>query len=401
MGDDVAAFTSRLRRELHADPEVGLHLPRTQAKLLGALEGLPLEISTGTTCSSITAVVRGETPGPTVLLRADMDALPVVEQTGLPFAASGSAMHACGHDLHASMLAGAAHVLSARRHHLAGDVVLAFQPGEEVGQGAAHMLAEGLLTASGSRPVAAFALHVMSFGLPAGMLAGRPGPMMSGAARLEVVARGHGGHGSAPHRAADPVQAAASMITELQVAVTRGFDPFDPVVLTVGRIRGGEAHNVIPDVAGFEATVRCFTPGAAERLRVVLPRVCRGIAMAHGVEVDVDLVSLFPPTVNDDDETRWALEHGRNELGAASVQVMADPVAASEDFSLVLAEVPGSMLLLGATPDGIEPAAAPYNHSPEADFDEGVLATGARLYASLAEQRLVTSAHQCKSPDAE
>ena len=391
MIDDIAAFTSHLRRELHAHPEVGLHLPRTQERVLAALDGLPLEITTGRGCSSVTAVVRGASPGPTVMLRADMDALPIGERTGLSFAAAGPAMHACGHDLHTSMLAGAAHILCERRDHLAGDVVLAFQPGEEGHGGAALMLAEGLLDASGSRPVAAFALHVMSFGLLSGVVAGRPGPMMSAADKLQVVVRGRGGHGSAPHKAADPVQAAASMITELQVAVTRHFDVLDPVVVTVGRLHAGDAHNVIPELAEFEATVRYFTTKTAERLKVVLPRVCEGIALAHGVDVDVELVTLFPPTVNDDDEARWGLQVARDQLGVDAVHVMEDPVAASEDFSLVLTEVPGAMLFLGATLPGLDPATAPYNHSPEADFDEAVLATGAQLYASLAEGRLARS----------
>jgi len=386
--DEFAEFTSLLRQDLHAHPEVGLHLPRTQEKVLAALDGLPLEIATGSSCSSVIAVLRGGSPGPAVLLRADMDALPVRERTGLSFASTNDAMHACGHDMHTAMLAGAAHLLCARRDQLVGDVVLAFQPGEEGHGGASHMLAEGLLDASGARPVAAYALHVMSFGLQSGTVTGRPGPLMSAADHLQVVVRGSGGHGSAPHRAADPVQAAAAMITALQVAVTREFDVFDPVVITVGVSRAGEAHNVIPQTARFEATVRSFTPQAREKLATVLPRVLRGVALAHGLDVEVALLALFPPTVNHAAEADWAMEQARQTVGSDRVEVLPNPVAASEDFSLVLQQVPGAMLLLGATPSGVDPGTAPYNHAPDADFDDGVLATGARLYASLAEGRL-------------
>lgn len=389
MTDDIAHFARSLRRDLHAHPEVGLLLPRTQEKVLAALEGLALEVVSGSSCSSVTATVRGSRPGPTVLLRADMDALPVKERTGLPFSSTNDAMHACGHDLHAAMLAGAAHLLCDRRHRLVGDVVLAFQPGEEGHGGASRMLAEGLLEASGTRPVVAYALHVMSFGLPSGSLTSRPGPLMSAADHLRVRVQGTGGHGSAPHRAADPVAAAAAMITALQVAVTREFDVFDPVVVTVGIVRAGDAHNVIPETAHFEATVRSFSPEARDRLTTVLARVLQGVALTHGLDVDVELVALFPPTVNDAAEADWAMEQARQVLGPDRVQVLPNPVTASEDFSLVLQQVPGAMLLLGATPPGVDPGTAPYNHAPDADFDEGVLAPGAELLASLAEGRLL------------
>lgn len=392
MADDLQDLTLAVRRDLHREPEIGLELPRTQERVLRALDGLGLEVTTGTSCSSVTAVLRGDRPGPTVLLRADMDALPVVERTGLPFAAQNGAMHACGHDLHTAMLVGAAHLLADARSALAGDVVLAFQPGEEGYDGAGRMLAEGLLEASGSTPVAAYALHVTSCTFPSGTVATRRGAVLAAVDTLHVTVHGQGGHGSTPHRAKDPVVAAATMVTALQAAVTREFDVFDPVVVTVGQLSAGTAPNVIPDVATFHATVRSFSPEARERLAEVLPRVCRGVALAHGVDVDVDLETLYPVTLNDDHEAAWALALAQERAEGRGVVDLANPIAGAEDFSRVLAAVPGAMLFLGATPPGLDPGTAPYNHAPEADFDEGVLAQGAHLYATLATERLARSA---------
>jgi hippurate hydrolase len=391
MTADLMDVMTPFRRSLHSEPEVGLDLPRTQEKVLEALSSLPYETSTGAGCTSVTAVLRSGNPGPTVLLRGDMDALPVAEKTGQPFAATNGNMHACGHDLHTAMLVGAAHLLADRREQLAGDVVLMFQPGEEGYDGAGVMLAEGVLDASGSTPIAAYALHVTASAIPQGVFAGRRGATMSAADKLLVTVRGQGGHGSTPHRAQDSLLAASAIVTALELAVTREFDVFDPVVVTTGMIHGGTAHNVISEEVSFESTVRSFSAEAKARLEVVLPRVVKGIAMAHGVEVDVEYVTLFPPTISDVDEAAWALDLGRESLGEDRVLEFPNPLAGSEDFSRVLERVPGAMLFLGATPTGLDPVTAPYNHAPEADFDETVMATGAQLYATLAEQRLKKS----------
>src|SRR6266566_3626183 len=255
--DDAEAIAPELvglRRAIHREPEIGLDLPGTQGKVLAALDGLPLEISLGTALSSVTAVLRGEgaaapggnarggdaTGGPVVLLRGDMDALPVAERTGLDYASqTAGVMHACGHDLHTAMLAGAARLLAARRRELPGTVVFMFQPGEEGHAGARHMISEGVLDAAGQRPVAAYALHVASAEWPAGVCSTRPGPMLAAAEVLAVTVHGHGGHGSEPHHAADPIPAACEMVTALQTLVTRRFDVFDPVVITVGSFHAG------------------------------------------------------------------------------------------------------------------------------------------------------------------
>ncbi|HWG24221.1 MAG TPA: M20 family metallopeptidase [Actinospica sp.] len=377
-----------LRRRLHREPELGLSLPRTQEKVLRALDGLPLEITLGESTSGVTAVLRGERPGPTVLLRGDMDALPVAERTGLDFAASDGRMHACGHDLHTSMLVGAAHLLSARTARLAGDVVLMFQPGEEGHDGAAHMLREGVLTASGERPVAAYALHVASAGQPHGVFRTRRGPFFAACDTATVVVRGAGGHGSTPHLARDPIPAACEMVLALQTLVTRGFDIHDPVVVTVGSIHAGSQANVIPHEARFEATVRTYSDAVRARAKDGIVRIVRGIGAAHGLQTDINYESGYPVTVNDDAEAEFAAGTVAELHGEERFSWSDNPLQASEDFSHILHEIPGAMITLGACPPDAAPSHAPYNHSPLAVFDDAVLADGAALYAELALRRL-------------
>ncbi|MFI6732179.1 M20 family metallopeptidase [Nonomuraea sp. NPDC050451] len=379
----------QLRHSLHTTPELGLHLPRTQEKVLAALDGLPLEVKTGTSLSSVTAVLRGGRPGPAVLLRGDMDALPVAEKNDLPYVSQlPGQMHACGHDLHTAMLAGAARLLSARREELAGDVIFMFQPGEEGYEGAKHMIAEGVLDAAGARPVAAYGMHVVSAMLPPGLFASRPGPIMAAADTFLVTVKGRGGHGSSPHRSLDPIAAGCEMVTALQTMVTRGFDVFDPVVVTVGSFHGGSADNVIPDEARFEATVRTFSKDNRTKIKRRLVEVVQGIAAAHGLEVEASFGMGYPVTVNDDSEAAFVGKTADELFGPGRYFVSPQPVMGSEDFSYVLEEVPGAFVFLGACPADRDPATAPYNHSPEAVFDDAVLADGAALYATLAHARL-------------
>ncbi|GAA4475891.1 M20 family metallopeptidase [Rhodococcus olei] len=388
MRDELVA----LRRALHREPEIGLDLPRTQERVLEALQGLPLEISTGSSTTSVTAVLRGgqrDAAEPTtVLLRADMDALPVDERTGTDFASRNGAMHACGHDLHTTALVGAAHLLSRHRDHVAGDVVLMFQPGEEGFDGAGTMIAEGVLDAAGRRADYAYGMHVFANQLPAGMFASRPGPMLSASHRLDVTVRGAGGHGSAPHTAKDPVVAAAEMITSLQTMVTRSVDIFDPVVITIGVLRAGTRRNIIPDTATFEATVRLYSAASEELLNTTIRRVLEGVALAHGVEVDVDFRPQYPVTVNNADEVAFGERVIRDVIGEQWYRELDRPSSGSEDFSRVLDAVPGAFIGLGACMPGIDPAAAPMNHSPRAEFFDGVLPDAAAVYSALAVERL-------------
>ncbi|WP_338702724.1 M20 family metallopeptidase [Streptomyces sp. Q6] len=378
-----------LRRSLHRDPELGLALPRTQEKVLAALEGLPLEITTGTALGSVTAVLRGGRPGGAVLLRGDMDALPVTENSGVPYASQVTgAMHACGHDLHTAGLVGAATLLAERREHLHGDVVFMFQPGEEGHNGAGLMIEEGVLDAAGKPLDAAFALHVAANRLPGGMVATRPGTVTSASDVLRVTVRGAGGHGSTPYSAKDPIPVACEIVTAIQNWVTRRFDLFDPVVVTVGTFHAGTQQNVIPETATFEATVRSYSEAAHARLIEGLPRLVSGIAEAHGIEAEVTYHVQYPVTVNEPGETSFALDTARELLGPTQVWQAPDPANGSEDFAFVLQRVPGVMLLVGAAPDGVDAMTAPMNHSPKAVFDDTVLQRQAALLTVLAEERL-------------
>jgi amidohydrolase len=389
IADDLV----RLRRDIHREPEIGLDLPRTQQKVLAALDGLPLELTLGRGLSSVTAVLRGGRPGRTVLLRGDMDALPVTERTGLPYSSMiDGAMHACGHDLHTAMLAGAARLLAARQPVLPGNVIFMFQPGEEGCGGARLMIDEGVLDAAGERPAAAYALHVASAVLPAGVLTGRPGPMMAAADRLLVTVRGHGGHASLPHLAHDPIPAACEIVTALQTLVTRRFDLFDPVVITVGSFHAGTTSNVIPDEAHFEATVRSFSAAARDQVRAASVRLAAGVAAAHGLQADVEFVDGYPVTVNDAAETAFAEQAVTAVLGRGRFITQANPLAGAEDFSFVLDQVPGAFIMLGACPPGTDPAGAPFNHAADAVFDDLILADGAALLAELALRRLAAPA---------
>jgi amidohydrolase len=394
--EDAAALQSDLvdlRHTLHRIPEIGLELPRTQAVVLEALGGLDLEMTTGKGCSSVTAVLRGGTDHDgdrrAVLLRGDMDGLPVTEQVDVDFRSQHEGqMHACGHDLHTAMLVGAARVLAARREALAGDVVFMFQPGEEGFDGAGVMISEGVLDAAGRRPDAAWALHVMSGLAPHGVVIGRGGPMMASSNELHVTVRGAGGHGSAPHRAKDPVPVAAEMVVGLQTLLSRTVSPFDAAVLTVGQFNAGTKGNIIPESATFAATVRCFDEQVLDGLEANTVRFCEGVAAAHGVEVDARFDRQYPVTINAASAARFAEQVVGEVLGADRWITMPDPITGSEDFSRVLQAVPGAMLFLGATVDGDAWQTSPDNHSPFAAFSDDVLADGAAVYAELAARSL-------------
>jgi amidohydrolase len=385
----MAGEIAQLRHAIHREPEIGLDLPGTQAKVLGALDGLPLEVSTGEGLTSVTAVLRGGRPGPAVLLRGDMDALPVTEETHLPYASViPGAMHACGHDLHTAMLAGAARLLSARRADLPGTVIFMFQPGEEGYAGARQMISEGVLEAAGERPVAAYALHVTSSRLPCGLFSTRPGPMLAAADKITITVRGRGGHASTPHKAADPIPAACEMVTGLQTLVTRHFDVFDPVVITVGSFHAGTADNVIPDEARLLVTARSFSHESRSALAELVPRLIGDIARAHGLTAEASYAGEYPVTVNDGDEAAFASETVAAVFGTGRGEVAKFPLTGAEDFSFVLERVPGAFVMLGACPPGQDPETAPTNHSAEAVFDDAALADGTALYAELALRRL-------------
>ncbi|UZN04110.1 M20 metallopeptidase family protein [Cellulomonas sp. S1-8] len=396
LRDDAALElprTAALRHALHRVPETGLDLPLTQALVVDALADLDVEVVTGRGLSSVTAVLRGARPGPAVLLRGDMDALPVTEQTDEEFTSQHpGVMHACGHDLHVAGLVGAARLLAARREQIAGSVVLMFQPGEEGHGGARVMLEEGVLDAAGTRVVAAYGVHVMAATIPLGVVASRPGTLMAASDTVRVTVHGRGGHGSKPYLAADPVPVAAEIVLALQAMVTRQFDVFDPVVVSVGRIAAGTKDNVIPDLAHLDATVRTFSPATHAAVPDRIDRLCQHVAAAHGLSATVDYRRGYPVTVNDAGEVARAQRLTRGLYGEQAWVDAPTPVPGAEDFSYVLQEVPGAFVFVGATPAGDDPQTAPYNHSPRARFSDEALTTSSAVLAALALDRLAQDA---------
>jgi len=384
FGDEIIT----LRRALHQVPEYDLDLPKSQRLILDALEGLPLEITLGKELSSVTAVLRGGGPGPVVLLRGDMDALPVTERVDVPFVSQHPGMmHACGHDLHVAGLVGAAKILCSMRSELAGDVVFMFQPGEETTGGAPIMIREGVLDAAGRRADAAYGLHVGAAVQPLGMWSSKPGSFMAAADQLLVRVVGEGTHGSTPYRGKDPIPVACEMVGALQTMVTRQFDVFDPVVITVGRIAGGTKENIIPDDAFFEATVRTFSAETRAKVQLASTQLLEAMAAAHGLTAEVDYSIGYPVTVNDSAEYAFAQDTIVDLFGPDRFRERANPRCGAEDMSYVLNEVPGVYLNLSAC-RSLDPEAAADNHSPLADFDDSVLPDAAALLAELAVRRM-------------
>ncbi|HKX79227.1 MAG TPA: M20 family metallopeptidase [Novosphingobium sp.] len=392
--DDAAALAGRLvslRRAIHAEPELGLHTPRTRDKIRAALAHLPLEWREGPSTTGMVAVLRGRgDPGRSVLLRGDMDALPMPEETGLEFASTvPGAMHACGHDAHAAMLAGAAELLAAHADTLTGEVRFMFQPGEEGHHGARFMLEDGLLGGQGGWPLpgAAFALHVFP-NAPHGLIGGRAGPLLAAADQFHVTVAGKGGHASLPHETLDPVPVACEIVTALQAMVTRKFSVFDPVVLTVARIEGGTTFNVVPDSAVIEGTMRSLSSANRERLRENLRLVAAGIAGAHGLAADVRIIEGFPVTVCDERAVALGERVARGLFGDEAFRRLDDPIMGAEDFAYVLEKVPGAMFFLGASHAGEDWTQCCGIHSTRMMLDEAVLPRGAALLAGLARQFL-------------
>ncbi len=391
---DLHDETVALRRTLHRWPELGNDLPVTREHVLTALEGLPLSLTLHETTSGIAAVLDGGKAGPTVLLRGDMDALPLHEDTDLPFeSADDGRMHACGHDTHTAMLVGAAKLLSARRDEIPGRVLFMFQPGEEGAGGAGFMLDEGLLdvppAADGSEsPVTgAYALHITS-NLPTGWIASKGGSIMASADVLHITVLGRGGHASQPHAALDPIPIACEIVQALQTMVTRTIDVFDPTVVTVGRISAGTTNNIIPETAVIEGTIRAISERTRAKVRDGIRRVAEGVSAAHDAQVIVEFRDGYPVTVNNPGSADFALAVAGDVIGATSTVRLPNPVMGAEDFSYVLNRVPGAMLFLGGTGEDRNPATAAPNHSNRVMFDEDAMINGVAVYSAMALRHL-------------
>ncbi len=378
--------TIELRRSIHREPELGLKTPKTLAKVQAALAGLPLQFKTGPSTTGLIAILEGARPGRTVLLRGDMDALPMPEDTNVEFSSTiAGAMHACGHDAHTAMLVSAAKLLCEQRARLAGRVMFMFQPGEEGWHGAKYMMEDGLL--DNPAPDAAFAIHIAP-NAPAGMLSSKAGPLLASADVVKIEVRGRGGHASMPHQALDPIPIACEIVTALQTLVTRQIDVFDPVVVTIGQIQAGSTDNVIPEIARLNGTIRSVSEASRAKIHAGVTRIAENIALAHGAEASVKITTGFPVTVCDSRAVTLAERAITNLFGAAGWQTMQKPIMGAEDFSYVLQRVPGAMMMLGVCPDGQDWHTACPCHSNRMTLNESVLARGVAAHCAIAEHFL-------------
>lgn len=395
---EVAAAAQKLqqqvvdwRRDFHRHPELSNREERTARVVADELRRMGLEPKTGIAHHGVVAIIKGGRPGPRIALRADMDALPVTERTGLPFASKATAqfrgetvgvMHACGHDAHTGILLGVAQALVDMRATLPGEVMLVFQPAEEgppVGEegGASLMLAQGLF--DGFKPEAVFGLHVFST-VPAGQIAVRSGPLMAASDRFTIKVVGRQTHGSRPWGGVDPIVAAADLVGTAQTIVSRRTDLAKlPAVVTFGAIKGGIRYNIIPDDVEMVGTIRTFDEGMRQKIFADLRNVSEHVAAAHGARVEAQVPDSEgnPPTVNDPALTAKMLPSLQAVVGAGNV--FEPPLQmGAEDFSLYGQKAPALFFFVGATGAGIDPATAPGNHSPEFLLDEKALDVGFR-----------------------
>lgn len=370
-----------LRRSIHSEPELGLDCPRTREKLEAALAGLPLTFRRSDRCSGFVAELQGAGVGRTVLLRGDMDALPIQEDTGLDFASSfDGLMHACGHDSHSAMLAAAARILCSKREEIQGRILFMFQPGEEGHHGARIMLEEGLL--GDPLPDAAFALHIWPT-LPHGTVACRTGAMLASTDTMKARILGRGGHAAMPHDAIDPVPVAAEVVLALQTEVARRTPVTDPIVLSITKISAGTTHNVLPDSVELLGTLRTLSPEGRARGRAAFERICTHVAAAHGCTAEASVEPGYPPTIND----ARAVALVRDIAPENYVELPASNMG-GEDFSYILEKVPGAMAFLGVAPAGEGAEGRAPLHNPMMMIDEAVLPKGVALHCAFATRFL-------------
>lgn len=366
-----------VRRDLHMHPEIGFEEVRTSGVVADRLRALGLEIRTGVGRTGVLARVKGGKPGRTVLLRADMDALPIQEENDVPYRSTlAGRMHACGHDCHTSILLGIAKRLTDTRQDWAGEVVLCFQPAEELGGvqgGAEAMIADGALT--WSRPEAAFGLHVWQ-DLPLGVIGVTEGPWMAAADTFSVTVKGKGAHAAMPHHSADPVVCLAHMVTALQTVASRATDPFKEVVVTVAQLQAGSAFNIIPETAWMNGTVRVFDRAVWAKLPGQMERICNGVASAFGCEAEFVYERGSLPTVNTPAMCRFAREAAVSVVGAERVRGDVRTMG-GEDFAAFLDRVPGVFIAVGSRNE--ERGLVWEHHHPRFDVDEECLRIGAEV----------------------
>lgn len=372
--DPLIAF----RRDIHAHPELGFCEHRTAGRIAEQLRALGLEVHEGIGGTGVVAVLKNGSSGRSIGLRADMDALPIHEQTNLPYASkTDGTFHGCGHDGHVAMLLGAAQHL-ARSRHFDGTVNFFFQPAEEGLGGAREMVKEGLFERFPCDRV--FGLHNWP-DLPAGTIATRPGPIMGAADKFEIILEGRGGHAAIPQDTPDAILASAALVSQLNSIVARRIPATSSAVLSITQIHGGHTHNVIPAEVKVSGTVRTFDPGVQDVIEMAIRKITAGVAIAHDVTATVEYDRYYPATINDADAAQEAL------TAAAAVghaQLAPEPAFTSEDFAFMLQACKGAYIWLGqAKAEGSVPL-----HNPHYDFNDDVLGLGIRLHVALVEQLL-------------
>jgi amidohydrolase len=378
----------QLRRAIHADPELGLHCTRTSAKLKAAIADLPLEIRDSRSTSGFVAILRGGQPGRTVLLRGDMDALPIREETGLPFASQVEGnMHACGHDTHSAMLASAARILCAQQASLAGTIVFMFQPGEEGFHGARYMIEDGLL--DDPTPDAAFALHIFP-NIAGGVVASRAGALLASTDALNATIRGRGGHAAMPYDAIDPIPVACEAVGAAQAFIARRTPFFDPAILSVTQIHAGTAYNIVPDTVEIKGTLRTLSDERREAGKAAFERIMTQVAAAHECTAEVKIDTGYPACVNDPRAARLIADVTTDLFGEGHYSEMPTPIMGGEDFAYVLQKVPGAMAFLGVAPPGEDPAPRAPLHNGKMTIHEDWLERGVALHCAFATRFLAS-----------
>jgi amidohydrolase len=379
LSDDQRAQLIELRRDLHRHPELAHQEHRTAGIVAERLTALGLDsVRVGVGQTGVVGTLSGGRPGRHVMLRADMDALPLTEMDrGQPYRSTHDGVHhACGHDGHTAILLTVAEILSAKRHELSGIVSFVFQPAEERVGGALGMIKDGALE---PRPDACFGLHLWNE-VEVGQVDARPGPVYASADAFVITLRGRGGHAAMPHQTSDPILASAELIVALQTLVSRESPPIEPAVLTIGSIHGGTAPNIIPTLVELQGTLRVFDPILRERLLVRLGEVVAGVASTFRVEAGLHMTDCCPATINNPEMTTLVQAVGERILGAPNV-LSGTQTLGAEDMSIFLNEVPGCFFFVGSA--NAERALNTPHHSPTFDFDESALEIGVHMLTSV------------------
>jgi amidohydrolase len=377
--DSVAREIVAIRRDLHVHPELGFHEDRTAGIIAARLRELGVdEVHERIATTGVIGVLHGGKPGRTVMLRADMDALPMPEEKDVPYRSrTPNVMHACGHDGHVAMLLGAAEVLVKRRAEVPGTIVFCFQPAEEGGGGARVMVEEGVLERFGVER--AYGLHLVSV-VPTGVMTFRGGPLMASVDEMRVEITGHGGHGAMPHHSVDPILVAADFITSVQRVVSRHLDPTEPAVVSVCSMHAGTTSNVIPSTAELLGTIRTFSEATRDEIPRHIERILKASCDSAGASYLLDITRQYPVTINDHAQTAFAKDVAQRYLGA-DLAVDGPAVMGAEDFSYFAQRVPASFIFLGCR--GGESTGYP-NHNARFDMDERALETGVAMHVALA-----------------